>query len=257
MKTVILIGFLILPFLTFAQEKWSYQSDSLYKANKVKVRKRFNQEKSSATTYYDQEGRMTKIVHAPYMGGAQVTTHFVYDQKDLLIQQVDSIRNGKPDRKALKELKKIGLDVSSIMDNNKPKLQVSKYDIEYTNRIISKLTKYKPDGIVDHIDYFENNGKKQIRKWYRNGEVYKESITEYIDEFHKNKYYGWYIGPNSKKREWSYTFEYEFKDGQISEFVRFDNGIRKETTVLTYNNNRLLTQAKNYTIERFEYEYYK
>ncbi len=46
-----------------------------------------------------------------------------------------------------------------------------------------------------------DNGQGQIRDWYRNGEKYRESVTEYIEEFHKKKYSGWEIRPNSSKNE--------------------------------------------------------
>jgi hypothetical protein len=257
MKMRLFIGLLIFPLLASAQETWTYQSDSVYKVNKVKVRKWFNGERPTATTYYDQQGRMIKFVLEPFAGGEQTTTYFEFDDKGLLIKQVDSTRNGKPDKKRLKRLKKIGLDVSSLMKNNKPALEVSKYDIEYANGIVSKLTKYNPDGSLDIVDNFENNGRKKIRKWYRDGAIYREDTEECIDDFHNDKYYGWQIQPNSVKIEWNYTFKYEFNNGRIDQFVRFEDGIQKETTKLTYNDHGLLIEAKYYTAERFEYEYYK
>lgn len=257
MKINLAILFLFISALTFGQEKWTYQSDSIYKANKVKARKWFNGDKLTSTTFYDTEGRMIKFQHEPFLGGEQRTIYFEYDEKGELIDQVDTTRNGKPDKKALKKLKKMGLDLSSKLKNDKPEIEVFKYEIEYENVEIVKLTKFNPDGTLGIVDNFENNGRKQIRDWYRNGKKYRQSVTEYIDDFHKEKYYGWEIRPNSDKSEWDYTFEYVYENGRIKEFTRFDNGEKKETTKMEYDNNGLLIKASYYTTERFEYEYYK
>ena len=47
-----------------------------------------------------------------------------------------------------------------------------------------KLSKYNPDGNLDFIDYFEENGKIQKREWYRNGNLYRESTTKYLTRNH-------------------------------------------------------------------------
>src|SRR5690606_690069 len=99
-----------------------------------------------------------------------------------------------------------------------PEIEVLNFKIEYDDDKLVKLTKFNADGTLNMVDHYENNGKKQIRDWYRNGEKYQESITEYIDDFHKEKYYGWEIGSNSGKSEWSYTFKYVYENGRITGF---------------------------------------
>ena len=256
MKLKLLITILCFSSLTYGQERWTYQSDNIYKANKVKARKWFNGNKLTATTFYDIEGRTIKFELAPFLGGEQKTTHFKYDEKGKLISQIDTIYNGKPDKKALKKLKKMGLDLSSKIKNDKPSVEVSKYNIDYSNGEIEKLTQYNPDGTLDIVDHFESIGKKEIRDWYRNGELYRQCTSEYIDAFHKEKYYGWEILPNSNKTEWNYLFKYVFDNGQVKEFTRFENGEQKEITKLEYDKNGLLVKASYYTTEQFEYEYY-
>ena len=113
MKTTLSIIFLFISMLTFGQEKWTYQNDNIYKINKVKARKWFNGNKLTATTFYNKEGQMMKFQHEPFLGGEQRTIYFVYNEKGKLINQVDTTRNIKPDKKALKKLKKMGLDLSS------------------------------------------------------------------------------------------------------------------------------------------------
>ncbi|WP_299611235.1 hypothetical protein [uncultured Aquimarina sp.] len=258
MKIKLLIGFVLLPILTFAQEKWTYQSDSLYKINKVKSRKWYNGKKLKATTFYNRDGKMVKFQHEPFVGGEQRTIYFEYDKNKRLVKQVDTTRNGKPDEKTLKKFKSLGLDLSSKAKLAKPELEISEFKIEYKDGELKKLTKYYPDGSLNLVDHFENNGKIQTREWYRDGKKYRETTTEYINDFYKEKYYGWEIRSNSKRREWNYTYEYTFKDnGQVNQFIRFDNNVQKETTEFTYDENGLLTQVKYYTTENFEYEYYK
>lgn len=256
MKLRLLLILLGLTTTIFGQEKWTFQSDSIYKANNVKARIWYTGDKLFATTFYDTEGRMTKFQMEPFLGGEQKTTYFEYDEKGNLMNKVDTTRNGKPDKEALKMLKMKGIDLSKKLKNNKPKIEVSNYELNYIDDELIKMTEYNPDGTLNIVDRFENNEKKQIREWYRNDEKYRESVTEYIDDFHKEKYYGWEIRPNSEKIEWNYTFEYVFENGRIKEFTRFDNGKRKETTKMEYDSNGLLIKASYYTTERFEYEYY-
>jgi hypothetical protein len=256
MKLNLTIIFLFISGLTFGQEKWTYQSDSIYKANNVKVRKWYTGDKLVATTFYDKNGRMKKIKREPFTFGGQRTVYFEYNEIGKLINQVDTTRNGKPDKKALRKLKKLGLDLKSKVPKDKPEIEISKFEIQYEDNELIKLTKFNPDGTLNIVDHFENNGQKQVRYWYRDGNKYQESITEYLDDFHKEKYYGWEISPNTGKREWNYTFEYVYENGKIKEFTRFDNGQKKEITKMEYDNNGLLTKASYYTTERFEYEYY-
>ncbi|MCK0158957.1 hypothetical protein MWU65_17360 [Cellulophaga sp. F20128] len=257
MKKHLSIIFLFISIITFGQEKWTYQSDSIYKVNKVKARKWFNGNKLTATTFYDSNGRMIKFQHEAFLGGKQKTIYFEYDISGKLINQVDTTRNGKPDKKALKKFKKMGLDLSSIIKNDKPEIEVSPFEINYTNDELVKLTQYNSDGTLNIIDHYENDGKKQIREWFKNGEKYQESITEYIDDFQKEKYYGWEIRANYGKDEWNYTFDYVYENGQIKEFTRFDNGEKKETTKMEYDYNGLLIRASSFTTEIFKYKYYK
>ncbi len=256
MKKIIFTLTLIIPIFIFSQEKGTYQNDSIYKVNKVKIRKWYGGKKLTATTYYDREGRMVKFQHEPFVGGEQRTIYYEYDNKGLLINKIDTTKNGKPDKKTLRKLKKMGLDLTKKIKNNKPKIEVSKFKIEYQKKIISKITEFNPDGTLKYIDHFKNKGKIQIREWYQNGKIYRESTTEFLDDFHKEKYYGWRTLNNGKKREWNYSFEYVFENGQVKEFTRFDNGKKEETVKYVYNKKGLLIRMEDLATEIFKYEYY-
>ncbi len=257
MKINLTILFLVISLMSFGQEKWTYQSDSIYKANKVKARLWFNGDKLTATTFYDKEGRMIKLQYEPFIDGAQRTVHFEYNEKGLLIHQVDSTRNGKPNKKLLRKLKRKGLKLPPQLKKDRPEIEVLNFKIEYNNDQLVKLTQFNSDGTLNVVDHFEDNGQKQIRYWYRNGVKYRESITEYVGKFYKKKYYGWEMMPNSSKREWNYTFEYVYENDRVKEIIRYDNGEKKDKTKMEYDSNGLLIKASCYIIERFEYEYYK
>lgn len=234
------IIFLFFSIITFGQEKWTYQKGSIYKANNVKARKWFIDDKLVAITFYDREGRMIKYQHAPFIGGEQITTYYEYDNNGNLTNQVDTNRNARTDKK----------------------IEVSKYKIEYENNSITNLTKFNPDGTIFYIDKYQNNGRKQIRDWYISGFKYREDTTEYIDDLlHKKEYYGW---ENSKKNKWHYTYEYKYENGRIKEFTKIFSPSDKETINMEYDKNGLLIKAikkgfvfKAYTTTvTFKYEYY-
>jgi len=257
MKIIFTLISLCLFSSLYAQEKWTYQNDSIYKVNKVKSRKSFNGDKLTATIFYDTEGRITKIQRAPYIDGKQITVHFEYSDEGKLINKIDTIFYGKPNELALKKLKKSGIKLSSINKGSKSKIEVSKYDLLYSNNNLIKLTKYNPDGSLNFVDFFENNGLKKTRKWYKEGEFYQQSTTIHINEFYKKKYYGWEIIKRSEIFEWNYSFDYEYENGLVKQFTRYDNGDKKETFKFIYNENGLISEILHHSKVIFEYEYYK
>lgn len=243
-----------------AQERETYQTDSLYKANNVKLRKWYSgtNKKLGLITYYDKEGRMTKYQVEMNMGATTRTTHYTYDKNGKLTHMVDSTKNGEPDKKEIKRLKKMGINANMLLGNikNKPPLEVSRYELIYQEDELVKLTKYNPDGSLDIVDHLKENGKIQKREWYRNGELYQISTTEYVRPNLKEKYYGWEIR-GGQKSEWNYTFKYDFEAGRVKRYIRFDNGEQKETVKYCYDGNGLLLKTEGYVVEQFEYEFYK
>lgn len=259
MKSFFLITLIFIANLTFGQETGTYQSDSIYKANKVKARLWYlgTNKKLSVTTFYDTNGRLIKYQLEPFIGGEQLTTHYTYDLNGRLIAMVDTIKKGEPNKEAIEELKKAGLlsDMFIKNDNNKPSLEVAKYELTYSGEQLTKIIKYNPDESLDIIDKIENNGKKQIRDWYRDGELIEQCTTEYLNEYHKEKFYGWEI-INGKKITWDYTFKYKFENGRVKNFVRYEGKKEMEKTEYFYDEKGLLIKVEGYTPEFFEYLYY-
>ncbi len=257
MKHNIFLLLILFPLLNYSQEKWTFQPDSIYKKNNVKFRKWYDEDKLVETTYFDKEGRKIKHRLEPFIGGKQVTTYYGYSADGKLIMMVDTIINNEANIDALNELKDIGIDLTNYIDKEKPKLEVSKYELYYENDNLTKVTKFNPDGTIYLIDYYENNGKRQIREWYRNEKIYRVSTTVYLNEFQRERFYGWVLISNSEKDEWNYTYgKYKIEDGKLKQFSRINNGIEMETYTFKYNEKGLLIKVKYYTTERFEYEYF-
>jgi hypothetical protein len=270
MKIINLIGFLFISISNFlySQESITYQPDSVYKINKVKLRREYEigeeaKKILASTNYYDLLGKLYKYELEPLVDGQQISTYYNYDMKGKIVSMMDSIIYGEPNYEAMKKLKNIGLDVN--VEKHKTNFAVSKYIIEYKNAELITITKYKPDNSIDIIDKFENNEKKQIRYWFRNGIIYRNDTTEFEHPFYYIKYYGCDRENIYDKRCWNYFFinEYDQK-GLLSKRQKFENNKLIEEITYFYNDKKLLVQQQNkdiihpqYPINKyFEYEYY-
>jgi len=241
------------------QEVGTYQADSIYKENNVKVRNwyRGTNKKGGTSTYYDKEGRLIKYKIELNFGSLTRTTHFLYDEFGKLVSQIDSLLNGKPSKKEMKRVKKMGLDPKLFIGNlGKPAVEVEKYELIYEGGQLIRKIKYNSDGSLDIVDNYKEGGGIQVREWYRDGSLYQESITEFITEFQKEKFYGWRLNPDGSKLEWEYKFVYDFDNGVVKSMTRFDGDQKKETVTYFYNGNGLLTKTEGYGGEVFEYEFY-
>lgn len=261
MKRYLLVIFSLVSAISLiAQERGTYQADSIYKINNVKLRKWYsgNNKKLTVITYYDTEGRLSKYQVELNLGATTNTTHYEYGKDGKLLNVVDSTKNGKPDKMEIRRLKKMGLNPNLLLGNvkNKPALEVSQYELTYHDSELLKVTKYNPDGSLDFVDAFKDGGKVQKREWYRNGELYQISTTKYLKPNLKANYFGWEIR-NGQKSEWDYSFNYDFEDGRVKSYVRVDNGEEKETVKYFYGDNGLLSRTEGYVLEQFEYEFYQ
>jgi YD repeat-containing protein len=259
MKGLFFIVLTAITHLTFGQETGTYQSDSVYRVNKVKARLWYSgtEKQLTITTFYDTNGKLIKYQLEPFMDGTQRTTHYTYDSNGRLIAVVDTTKNGESSKEQIERLKKMGLDPGKFIrkDKNRPPVEVAKYELAYSGDQLTKVTKYNPDGSLDIVDNINSNGKREIRDWYRNGKLTRQSTTEYLTKFHKEKFYGWEIR-DGKKTKWDYTFKYEFENGRVKSFVRYDGKKEMETTKFLYDDKGLLIKAEGFAPEFFEYVYY-
>lgn len=226
--------FVLFLFFTpkfFCQERVIHQPDSIYKVNRIKSIKFYNGDLLLATVICDKEGRWVQYIGEPISSGWQKTEYFEYDLNGKLIKQYERIK-----------------DRSLSIFNTK---------IEYSKDELKKLTKYNPDGSINEVLHFENMGRKKTREIYNNGLIFHQTITEYLDDFYAKKIDGWYIKPNSEKVEWTETFDYEFKNGQVKKYTIFSNGNENLTVDFTYNKKGLIEKViYNNTVENYKYQRY-
>jgi hypothetical protein len=232
------------------------QSDSIYKVNKVKLRKWYVGNMLVATTYFDREGRTVKIKHSGTSSGSQRTAYYEYNKNGLLINRVDTTVNRIPDEEAIKRFK---LDISKL--NKRPKFEVRKYKIEHSNNSILKITQFTPNGNLNIIRTFFNDGKKQIVESYKNNVKYKERTEMYLDCCNKYRSFGWYIR-KGKKIENEYINKYVIENNLVTLYTEFRNGKKKAAQKFIYDKRNLLREIKNVNYEtrftsRYKYKFYR
>ncbi len=268
MKRILLLGLFIISTFLYSQEEVSYQNDSIYKVNNVKYRKQYevgeeSKKILSTTNIYDNMGRLVTLQLEPFVNGPQVSTYYFYDNNSKLINIVDSTIYGKPDKKKIKELKKLGIEVKT--KKNKNHSEFSRYSLEYNEFELKSIIKYNSDNSIDKIDKFENDKKKRISFWYRNGSIYRTDTCEFERPFHYIKYYGCKEQNPEGKFCWNYfyTNEYDPK-GLLLKRCRFENKELVEEISFFYNEKGLLIQQQSKSVihseypinQYFEYEYY-
>ncbi len=257
---LMITGFLIFSAtLVFSQNIRLYQSDSLYKANKVRIM-RWSVDYTNAPglrIYFDKEGRVTRYERDPFFNGLQLTTYCTYDAKGLLIGQVDTLRGVKRDKQTIKKIEKQGGDPASYFPMVKRNsYEVARYQIEYDSGRVASVTRYNPNGEIDYKDVFRNGNTERERIHYEKGTSVSVSVLKYERDRFPEKYSGW-EETSSGRREWEYRFRYVLEKGRIVLYTRFDYESEAETGSFHYNDRGLLTEKGGYQIEKFEYEYYK
>ena len=232
MRISIIIIILFFSTKISGQEVFFFQSDSIYKLNKVKEVKYFiKKNRLAATIFFDRNGRTIKYQGEPSSSGRQKSEYFKYDKKGRLTKRYDVIEDKYT--------------------------EVINYKIEYSNEEMTKLTKFNPDGSIKSITYYEEKGKKRTTNIYRNGEIVLFSISEYFNGVNLNKEIGWHIPKDSEKNEFNNENKYTYSNGKITQYIRYRNGKEKTTTKFKYNEKNLIiaVECKGHT-EQYKYKYY-
>lgn len=233
---------LILTFLVsqaFAQESAIYQRDSIYKVNQVKARLWYSgtdkDKELTKTTYYNRAGKLIKYQLEPNEEGTQVSTYYLYDSSGRFINMVDTIRH----------------------ENKTPVIEVAQYEVIHDGDMLVKMTRFHPDGSVDYIIRFSNNGKTEILYRYKKGIQVESYTTEHLNEHNEERFYGWEkVGNGNRKSTWDYRYKYEFENSRVKSYIRYDGKKKMETAKLSYSDKGLLIKIDKYTPEFFEYVYY-
>jgi YD repeat-containing protein len=259
LKNSIIILLTLFTYITYAQDTQTYQSDSVYRVNSVKVRRTYsgNDKKLMYTTYYDKSGFLTKYELTTFVDGAQRSTYYTYDLQGKLKNQVDTTINGEPDPKQIETLIKMGLDPNLFIkkEENKPPFEVSKYELIYQNDSLKKVKQYNPDGSLDLVDLTENNGKTKIRLSYDNDKLVRSGTIDYFTKYHYKRFYGWDTR-SGVKREWNYTYKYKLDNNRIKSYKRYNYKKLEEAVKYFYNVQGLIVKITSKVPYEFDYDYY-
>jgi hypothetical protein len=258
MRAILTFLMIFITATAFSQATGTNQSDSIYKANNVKVRKLCHgkDHKLLSTDFYDRDGRLIMHKEEPVYA-AQKTTYYVYDSKGLLINIVDTTRNGKLSKQEEKELKALAkiMGVKGKKKKDVPPVEIENYKIEYENDQISKITKYNVDNTLVYVVFYKDNGLKQIRETYRDGQVNSSDTSFFLTKNLLQKISGWSIFFGTKSQS-NIRYDLVFQNGQLLQYTNFTDNKEKETVKFIYDQNGLLVRNQGYDDSHFEYEYY-
>ncbi len=253
---------LFISALAFSQEPQTYQSNSTYKKNKIKLRRWYTGTNKALTiiTYYDTEGRLIKYENQPTLTGSQTTTYYVYDETGKLVSMVDTIKNGKADMEKIKQLESMGLKINydAKKEKKKPKFEIGAYELNYSGNELIKIISFNPDNSIRFVDLYQNNRRINIREWYNSaGAIYRQDTAVYEKPNQKIKYSGCDKGTYGKC--WTYNYSHEFdKEGKIIKMVEYEKNGHDELTTFYYNDKGLLIKALSKLRPGFfEYEFYE
>jgi hypothetical protein len=236
-KNFHLVLLTLFAFQAFSQDTGLYQRDSIYKVNQVKVRLWYSGEgkekELTKTTYYNQAGKLIKYQPEPNEEGTQVTTYYSYDSVGRFINMADTIRH----------------------ENKRPAVEIAHYEVAHDGNMLVKMTRFHPDGSIDYVIRFSNNRKSEILYRYKKGIQTESYTTEHLNERNEERFYGWEKVGN-RKSTWDYRFKYEFENGLVRRYVRYEGKRKTETATFSYDEKGLLIKIEKDALESFEYRYY-
>lgn len=284
MRQKVLLIFIIVPWFLFSQQKWTMQTDSIYKSNRIKTLKKFKDKKLISVINFNNQGEIIKEKGGAYVenfgalygtslpSGGYHIYHYKYDEKGNVLQKIDSTKFVSLNNSSFKKFSKIINDIEKIEiaflkyeKTNKIKcnVDITHYKNEYLNNELLKVKQFNHEKELQKVIKFENKGKKQLIVEYRNNNVFNQKTDEYSEEFNLIKSYGWQLISASEKRNFNSTFEYKIKASKIKKVKSYFNQKIMKKYDLKYNENGLIEQLNRITISSnqietldYEYEFY-
>jgi len=144
MRFALILGLILISSTVHTQE--TFQSDSLYKARKVKTIKLYagTNKMLNSISYYDREGRLIKY-YLETNGWKTITTSYLYNDNGFLNQEIDTIRYFKVDQKVIKHARKKRLTPHQIYCNQDiSSIEISNHKLFYENNQLIKNIVYAP-----------------------------------------------------------------------------------------------------------------
>lgn len=244
MKNQILLLLLCFGFLVgFSQEKDTFQSDSLYRVNKVKLRKLIHagaDTKQTNIIRYDKNGRMAEYIlsNAPGLN-ALFKIVYKYDPSGKLIAE-DYFYGSMAGEK-------------------------TKIDYDTAKRVLKKSTSYYDNKPKSEIQFSYEPLVEFQKKFNREGILQREQYSYYERSNVTNRFRGTDYRPNGQKdKTWEYTFTNTFdsagrlvkresKQGtqsiQFMEYEYNDKGLLIRKTIRS--------EFSPPVIEEYKYEYWE
>lgn len=234
------------------------QSDSVYKANKVKARVVYESSdrpgngKKLLKYNFDLEGRILSIEYEPFIGGQQQTTYFTYNDKGILSGMKDGLVKGEPNKgymELFSDEKDFQKKVKEI-----PKYSENSYTLGFSGDTLNGLKKFDSKGELVHFSKFLDDGRQRKVNYLKQNEFI---TTTYLN----NSRYLWLpltIVSIDKYGKHEKKFKYITNDAgviiQRIEYLSYGENVYN----LIYNEHGLLEAAKNngYGLYEFKYEFY-
>jgi hypothetical protein len=247
--TFLLSTILILfSLLSFSQVDITYQSDSVYKVNKVKYRV-VTFKGSHSKNYqdnFDKAGRCTEKITFDTLGKMLFQSLFEYDNNGRLLKQ-SSYTYLYTDTVTKKR------HVVSVRDSAKYSSTSFQYDS--LNRLIKKVSK-KQDGTIFSEVIIMYNPKILTEKYWSGDSIYRESVYYYgKDNLPVKELYDYVLRGQKRTSEYKYKYSFD-KSGNLKtrttkivgseyEFTNpnLDKTIFFEQESLLYNSNGLLVEV--------------
>ena len=248
----------------YDKELWYLQqSDSLYKANRVKTRTTYrlsdlnqNQKVKKLKLTFDREGRISEMEFEPFFGGRFQTTYFQYNAQGTLVNMYSVLVKGQPSKELLNF---IGDDPDLMKKlRDLPKRETMSYHIEPQSDTATQYVKKNEAGELQATMLISRNNQRALYT----GTLKENRITTYLPnktfQYLPTYYTVWYGNPPATNE---YRFEYRFSSNQIQQMTvrKFSSKELYSTDVyqLQYNKAGLLTRAAiDYGTHVYEYTYY-
>jgi hypothetical protein len=180
------------------------QSDSIYRVNRVKVRRAYEgydypiKKKLHAEIFFDDHGRVLQINYEPYVDGQTRISYYSYKADGRLATFKDVFIKGAPNPglKELMEKEAYEKKINAIPDHEE-----HNYTIQYEGDSLTSLIAINESGVKISESIFSDDGLLHERHYFKG--VHYNTSSRYL----RNRYY----------RFLPVYFKYAFKDLRLNE----------------------------------------
>ncbi len=273
LKDYLFIHFFFFTLLLSAQEMEAFQSDSIYRANKVKSCKitDYNNGYHHSTTYFNKSGRIMRLVKSDNKDLAnmgkyytEINTYYVYADDGKLISMIDSIKTRMPTPEEAEAIKKMGPIGVDFLDQIRefPPLKTNTYELIYQNDEMVLTKKYDANGFLILVDSISKKGA--LHKKYS----YIDRVLDQV-EFISYTHQGYpcaqirQVTDGEYWYESEYSYMYEFEGGVLIVLSGVRHDGETAETKYVYNENGLVIRrltgfygSDQNSVELYAYEFY-